>query len=99
MRIPHEVRQLIADGALGHFVTLNPDGSPQVTAIWVAVDGDEIIAAHLSNQRKLKNIRKDPRGGSPSNPRPKTKAVSMNMPSWMVTHASRKAALRSYCEA
>lgn len=55
-------RELIASGALGHLVTLNPDGSPQVAVIWVHVDGDELIAAHLdSRQRKLRNIRRDPR--------------------------------------
>ena len=63
MQIPDDIQQLIAEGALAHFITLNPDGSPQVTAIWVAVDGEDIIAAHLSNHRKLKNIRKDPRVG------------------------------------
>ena len=61
MKIPNEIQQLIAEGALAHLVTLNPDGSPQVTVIWVSVDSDEIVAAHLDNHRKLKNIRRDPR--------------------------------------
>ncbi|MPY81175.1 MAG: TIGR03618 family F420-dependent PPOX class oxidoreductase [Actinophytocola sp.] len=55
-------RELISSGALGHLVTLNPDGSPQVAVIWLDVDGDELIAAHLNGgQRKLRNIRRDPR--------------------------------------
>jgi PPOX class probable F420-dependent enzyme len=42
-------------------VTLGEDGGPQVTAAWVGVDGDEIVFATLPDQRKLKNLRRDPR--------------------------------------
>lgn len=55
-------RAVIATGALGHLVTVNEDGSPQVTVVWVGLDGDELVAAHLSGrQRKLANMRRDPR--------------------------------------
>jgi PPOX class probable F420-dependent enzyme len=46
---------------LAHLVTLNPDGSPQVTVVWVGLDGDEIVAAHLPEHRKVRNIRHDSR--------------------------------------
>jgi PPOX class probable F420-dependent enzyme len=42
-------------------VTLNPDGSPQVTLVWIGLDGDEIVAGHLPENRKVRNIRRDPR--------------------------------------
>ncbi|MEU4289009.1 TIGR03618 family F420-dependent PPOX class oxidoreductase [Kribbella sp. NPDC026596] len=42
-------------------VTINPDGSPQVSVIWVGLDGDEIIAAHVPNNQKVKNIQRDGR--------------------------------------
>ena len=55
-------RELIGSGALGHLVTLNEDGSPQVAIVWVGLDGDELRTAHLDGrQRKLENIRRDPR--------------------------------------
>jgi PPOX class probable F420-dependent enzyme len=57
-------RQLIESGALAHLVTLDDDGSPQVSVVWMAVaeDGGELQAAHLDGrQRKLRNIRRDPR--------------------------------------
>ena len=55
-------RALIETGALGHLVTINEDGSPQVTVVWVGLDGDELVSAHLSGrQRKLANMRRDPR--------------------------------------
>ena len=61
MRIPDSARAVLESNALGHLVTINPDGSPQVSVIWVGVDGDEIIAAHIPNNRKVKNIRRDGR--------------------------------------
>jgi len=55
-------RRLIESGALAHLVTVNQDGSAQVSVVWVGVDGDELVAAHLDGrQRKLTNIRRDPR--------------------------------------
>jgi PPOX class probable F420-dependent enzyme len=61
MTIPQAVRSLIESGCPAHFVTLNPDGSPHVTLIWIGLDGDEIVAAHLPENRKVRNIRRDPR--------------------------------------
>jgi PPOX class probable F420-dependent enzyme len=55
-------RELLESPALGHLVTLNPDGSPQVSCVWVGQDGDEIVCAHLSHQyRKVRNIERDQR--------------------------------------
>lgn len=60
--LPESARTLIESDALAHLVTLNRDGSPQVTCIWVGLDGDEIVSAHLrSDQRKLRNVRGNPR--------------------------------------
>lgn len=61
MIIPQEIRELIQTGCPAHLVTLNPDGSPQVTLIWVGLDGDEVISAHLNRNRKIRNIERDPR--------------------------------------
>jgi PPOX class probable F420-dependent enzyme len=59
--IPDSVRALLRSGRLAHLVTINPDGSPHVTGIWVGVRGDEIVSGHLRAQHKLRNIRRDPR--------------------------------------
>src|SRR3954453_8308454 len=42
-------------------VTLNSDGSPQVSCIWVGLDGDEIVSGHLPRNQKVKNVERDPR--------------------------------------
>ena len=60
-QIPPEARELLESDALAHLVTLNPDGSPQVSIVWVGLDGDEIVSAHLPLHRKLRNIQRDPR--------------------------------------
>ena len=59
--LPESARELLETEAVAHVVTLNDDGSPQVTAAWVGLDGDEIVLATLPDQRKLRNIRRDPR--------------------------------------
>jgi PPOX class probable F420-dependent enzyme len=56
-----EARELIESDRLAHMVTLNPDGSPQVTCVWVGLDGDEIVSAHLGRYQKVKNVERDPR--------------------------------------
>jgi PPOX class probable F420-dependent enzyme len=60
--LPESAKQLIRSGALGHLVTIGQGGGPQITCVWVAVDGDDLLTAHLNPaQRKLDNVRRDPR--------------------------------------
>jgi len=40
---------------------MNPDGSPQVSIVWVGLDRDEIVAGHLAEHRKVRNVRNDNR--------------------------------------
>ena len=61
MNIPASARELLESAALAHLVTLNADGSPQVSCIWVGLDGDEIVSGHLMRQQKLRNVERDPR--------------------------------------
>ena len=62
MKPPQSARALIESGSVAHLVTLNTDGSPQVTCIWVGLDGDEIVSGHLNvDQAKLRNVARDPR--------------------------------------
>ena len=55
------LRDLVATGPLCHLTTLNPDGSPQVTVVWVGVDGDDLVTAHLPHNQKVRNMERDPR--------------------------------------
>ena len=51
MTLPDSARALINSHALAHLITLNEDGSPQVTLVWVGLDG----------YQKVENIRNDGR--------------------------------------
>jgi PPOX class probable F420-dependent enzyme len=57
------VRDLLATGPLAHVVTLDADGTPYVTLAWAGFEGDEIVFATFfgTDQRKLRNLRRDPR--------------------------------------
>ncbi|MBA3311652.1 MAG: TIGR03618 family F420-dependent PPOX class oxidoreductase [Nocardioidaceae bacterium] len=59
--IPASARAVLESDALAHLVTLEPDGRPQVTIVWVGLDGDQIVAAHIPEHRKIRNIRNDAR--------------------------------------
>jgi PPOX class probable F420-dependent enzyme len=61
MKIPQSVRDEIARGPLAHLTTLNKDGSPQVTMIWVGIEDEEFVLGHLALHQKIKNIWRDPR--------------------------------------
>jgi PPOX class probable F420-dependent enzyme len=59
--IPDSARTVLEGPALAHLVTVEPDGRPQVSIVWVGLDGDEIVAAHLPEHRKIRNMRRDSR--------------------------------------
>jgi len=54
-------RAALTSGHLAHLVTLDPDGSPQLSIVWVGLDGDDIVLGHLGRGRKLANLARDPR--------------------------------------
>jgi PPOX class probable F420-dependent enzyme len=61
MKIPQSLREVIEKGPHAHLTTLNRDGSPQVTVVWVGIEGEEFVIGHLAMHQKVKNIRRDPR--------------------------------------
>jgi PPOX class probable F420-dependent enzyme len=61
VEIPDSAREVLEGPGLAHLVTLDPGGRPQVSIVWVGLEGDEIVAGHLPERRKVRNIRRDPR--------------------------------------
>ena len=61
MPLPDSARAVIESGRLAHFVTINRDGSPHVTIVWVGLDGDDIVIGKLMRDQKIANIDRDPR--------------------------------------
>jgi PPOX class probable F420-dependent enzyme len=56
-----ELRNTLTAGRLAHFATINPDGSPQVSVVWIGLDGNDIVIGHLGSGQKVTNIARDPR--------------------------------------
>ena len=61
MLIPEPARAVIESDALAQLVTIGADGSPQISVVWVGLDGDDIVFASLGPRVKLDNIARDPR--------------------------------------
>ena len=61
MVLSEDVRQALSSGHLAHLVTLNKDGSPQVTPVWVDYDGKHVRFNSALGRVKDKNVRRDPR--------------------------------------
>jgi PPOX class probable F420-dependent enzyme len=59
--LPESAKAIVRSGRLAHLATINPDGSPQVTLAWVGLDGEDLLIATMPDQRKIKNMRRDPR--------------------------------------
>ena len=55
------VRKLIAEPNIGHLATLMPDGSPQVTPVWVDTDGEHVLVNTAQGRQKPRNLARDPR--------------------------------------
>ncbi|MCP2343373.1 PPOX class F420-dependent oxidoreductase [Actinomadura rupiterrae] len=41
--------------------TVNPDGSPQTSVVWVGRDGDDLLVSSQQGRRKVLNVLRDPR--------------------------------------
>ena len=59
--IPEKYRDLFTKRAFASLATLMPDGSPQVTPVWVDLDGNHVIVNSAKGRQKDKNIRRDTR--------------------------------------
>ena len=59
---PESAKQVIRNGAYAHVATLNESGSVHVSLAWAGIDPDDnIVFATLGDQKKLRNMRRDPR--------------------------------------
>jgi PPOX class probable F420-dependent enzyme len=61
MDIPIEARSLLEGPYVAHLATVDDDGKPHVTCAWIGLENEEIVIGTLFDQRKLRNIRREPR--------------------------------------
>ncbi len=55
------VKKLLLAPNFAHLATLMADGSPQVSPVWVDIDGDRILVNTAEGRSKPRNVRRDPR--------------------------------------
>ncbi|MEU3184619.1 PPOX class F420-dependent oxidoreductase [Streptomyces sp. NPDC006923] len=55
------LKQLLDEPVFVNIATIQPDGSPQVSPVWVKRDGDELLISTTVGRRKEQNLRRDPR--------------------------------------
>ncbi|MGZ8437574.1 MAG: PPOX class F420-dependent oxidoreductase [Candidatus Limnocylindrales bacterium] len=53
--------ELLDSAAVATIATINADGSPHLSAAWIGIEDGEIVFGTLPDQRKLRNLRRDPR--------------------------------------
>lgn len=59
--IPPEARKVLESDAIAHVATIDRDGKPHVTCAWVGIHDERVVFGTLGDQRKLRNLRRDPR--------------------------------------
>ena len=55
------VRKLLDEPNHAVLGTVNRDGSPQTSVVWVTRDGDDVLISTAAGRRKDRNMRRDPR--------------------------------------
>ncbi len=58
---PDKVKEVLDRNPIVHLATLNEDGSPQLTPIWLERDGDLVRFSTALGRAKLRNLQRDPR--------------------------------------
>ncbi len=59
--LPQSVKKILEDKAYGHVITFFPNGRPQVSMVWMDVEGDEALFNTAVERLKPQNLRRDPR--------------------------------------
>jgi len=56
-----EIRRLLDGPNYAVLATINPDGGPQTSAMWVGRDGDDVLFSTVAGRRKHRNLERDAR--------------------------------------
>jgi PPOX class probable F420-dependent enzyme len=59
--LPDDLKTVLDSRAFAHLTTLDPDGAPQSSAMWIMRDGDRILFNTAEGRRKWRNLQRDSR--------------------------------------
>jgi PPOX class probable F420-dependent enzyme len=60
-KLTDKQKKLLTDRNFAHIATINKDGSPQVTPVWIELDGDAVVVNTEQTRRKVRNMKREPR--------------------------------------
>jgi PPOX class probable F420-dependent enzyme len=60
-QLTQEQKALFDEASFATVATINPDGQPQLSVVWVKTDGEDILFSTTIGRLKEKNLRRDPR--------------------------------------
>jgi len=61
VELTEKARRFLSEPNFAALATVGRDGSPQVSAMWVHVDGDNVVMNTALGRYKERNLRRDPR--------------------------------------
>jgi PPOX class probable F420-dependent enzyme len=61
MELPDDLVTLLRGASPCFLATVMPDGSPQLTQVWVDTDGEHVVVNSVQGSQKVRNIERDPR--------------------------------------
>jgi PPOX class probable F420-dependent enzyme len=56
-----ETRRLLDGRHYAVLATINPDGAPQTSVMWVGRDGEQVLFSTIAGRQKHRNLERDPR--------------------------------------
>jgi PPOX class probable F420-dependent enzyme len=59
--LPETAKAWFDSAEFATIATLEPDGGPQLSVVWVSRDGDDILVSTVAGRRKHRNLERDPR--------------------------------------
>lgn len=59
--LPDTAKRLLDAPTFVTVSTVNPDGGPQATVVWVKREGDDVLFSTVRGRRKERNLARDPR--------------------------------------
>jgi PPOX class probable F420-dependent enzyme len=61
LTLPDAVRALVDGKNFATVATIDPDGGPQTSVIWIGLDDGDLVFSATEDRRKVRNLRRDPR--------------------------------------
>ncbi|WP_103343607.1 PPOX class F420-dependent oxidoreductase [Amycolatopsis sp. CA-126428] len=61
LTLPDPVRALIDARNFATVATIDPDGGPQTSVVWIGLDDGDLVFSATEDRRKVRNLRRDPR--------------------------------------